>query len=288
MKISSILNTDKPVLSFEVFPPKSSSPAPESIIQAVEEIAALSPPFMSVTCGAGGTTVGFTNTIAAHIQNDLGVPSVAHLTCVGTRREDIRAQLQEIKALGIENIFALRGDLPNGMTPAALDFKHATDLVREIRGAGEFCIGCAAYPEGHPESPSQKEDIRYLAQKVAAGCDFLTTQMFFDNNILYNFLYKVRDAGIRVPVIAGIMPVTNAKQIGRIAQLGGNMIPPRFLRIVDRFGDDPRAMKQAGIAFATEQIIDLLANGVDAIHVYSMNKPDVAAAILTQLSEILK
>ncbi|MBE6691127.1 MAG: methylenetetrahydrofolate reductase [NAD(P)H] [Ruminococcaceae bacterium] len=288
MKIRDILQAEKPVLSFEVFPPKATTPAPESIVRAVEAIAALKPPFMSVTCGAGGTTVGFTNRIAAHIQNDLNVPSVAHLTCVGTKREDIRAQLEELRGLGIENIFALRGDMPAGMSPAALDFKHATDLVREIREAGDFCIGCAAYPEGHPESPSQKEDIRFLAEKVAAGCDFLTTQMFFDNNILYNFLYKVRDAGIRVPVIAGIMPVTNAKQIGRIVQLGGNMVPPRFLRIVDRFGDSPEAMKQAGIAFATEQIIDLLANGVNAVHVYSMNKPDVAATILHNLSEILK
>ena len=288
MKIRDILKTEKPVVSFEVFPPKITTPAPESIIRAVEEIAALRPPFMSVTCGAGGSTIGFTNTIAAHIQNDLKIPSVAHLTCVGTKREDIRTQLTELQSLGIENIFALRGDMPAGMTPAALDFKHATDLVREIREIGDFCIGCAAYPEGHPESPSQKEDIRYLAEKVAAGCDFLTTQMFFDNNILYNFLYKVRDAGIRVPVIAGIMPVTNAKQIGRIVQLGGNMVPPRFLRIVDRFGDNPEAMKQAGIAFATEQIIDLLANGVNAVHVYSMNKPDVAATILRNLSEILK
>ncbi|MBQ8356484.1 MAG: methylenetetrahydrofolate reductase [Clostridia bacterium] len=288
MKIRDILNTEKPVLSFEVFPPKSTSPAPESIVHAVEEIAALKPPFMSVTCGAGGSTAGFTNAIAAHIQSDLGVPSVAHLTCVNTKRENIRTQLKDLSDLGIENIFALRGDLPQGKTPADFDFKHATDLVREIRSVGNFCIGCAAYPEGHPESPNQKEDIHYLSEKVAAGCDFLTTQMFFDNNILYNFLYKVRDAGIRVPVLAGIMPVTNAKQITRIVQLGGNMVPPRFLRIVDRFGDNPDAMKQAGIAFATEQIIDLFANGVSAVHVYSMNKPDVAAAILRNLSEILK
>ena len=288
MKIRHILQQDKPILSFEVFPPKSTSPAPESILHAVEEIAALQPPFMSVTCGAGGTTVGFTNAIAGHIQNDLGVPAVAHLTCVGTKRETIRQQLTEIRELGIENIFALRGDLPNGTAASDFDFRHASDLVREIRAFGDFCIGCAAYPEGHPESPSQKEDIRFLAEKVDAGCDFITTQMFFDNNILYNFLYKVRDAGIRVPVVAGIMPVTNEKQIGRIVQLGGNMVPPRFLRIVDRYGSDPAAMQQAGIAFATEQIVDLFANGVNAVHVYSMNKPAVAKAILQNLSEILK
>ena len=288
MKIRDILQKNTPTLSFEVFPPKASSKTPESILQAVEEIAALKPPFMSVTCGAGGTTVGFTNAIAGHIQNDLGVPAVAHLTCVGTSRDNIRRQLEEIKSLGIENIFALRGDMPTGMTPTDFDFTHASDLVREIRAFGDFCIGCAAYPEGHPESPSQREDIRFLAEKVDAGCDFITTQMFFDNNILYNFLYKIREAGIRVPVVAGIMPVTNEKQIGRIVQLGGNMVPPRFLRIVDRFGHDPAAMQQAGIAFATEQIVDLLANGVNAVHVYSMNKPEVAKAILSNLSEILK
>ena len=287
MKIRDILSHGKPVLSFEVFPPKTDANF-ESVKSATAAIAALHPPFMSVTCGAGGTTVGFTNAIAGHIQNDLGVPAVAHLTCVGTSRDNIRRQLEEIKSLGIENIFALRGDMPTGMTPTDFDFTHASDLVREIRAFGDFCIGCAAYPEGHPESPSQREDIRFLAEKVDAGCDFITTQMFFDNNILYNFLYKIREAGIRVPVVAGIMPVTNEKQIGRIVQLGGNMVPPRFLRIVDRFGHDPAAMQQAGIAFATEQIVDLLANGVNAVHVYSMNKPEVAKAILRNLSEILK
>lgn len=288
MKIRNILQQNKPILSFEVFPPKSTSPAPESILHAVEEIAALHPTFMSVTCGAGGSTIGFTNTIAGHIQNDLDVPAVAHLTCVGSKRETIRRQLEKIRDLGIENIFALRGDLPTGTVAADFDFKHASDLVREIRDFGDFCIGCAAYPEGHPESPTQKEDIRFLAEKVEAGCDFITTQMFFDNNILYNFLYKVRDAGIRVPVVAGIMPVTNKKQVERIVQLSGNMVPPRFLRIVDCFGNDPAAMQQAGIAFATEQIVDLFANGVNAVHVYSMNKPAVAKAILQNLSELLK
>lgn len=288
MKIRNILQQNKPILSFEVFPPKSTSPAPESILHAVEEIAALHPTFMSVTCGAGGSTIGFTNTIAGHIQNDLDVPAVAHLTCVGSKRETIRRQLEKIRDLGIENIFALRGDLPAGTVATDFDFKHASDLVREIRDFGDFCIGCAAYPEGHPESPTQKEDIRFLAEKVEAGCDFITTQMFFDNNILYNFLYKVRDAGIRVPVVAGIMPVTNKKQVERIVQLSGNMVPPRFLRIVDCFGNDPAAMQQAGIAFATEQIVDLFANGVNAVHVYSMNKPAVAKAILQNLSELLK
>jgi methylenetetrahydrofolate reductase (NADPH) len=287
MKIRDILKCGKPVLSFEVFPPKTDANF-ESVKSATAAIAALRPPFMSVTCGAGGTTGSFTAAIASDIQKESGVPTVAHLTCVNTDRETIKRYLAELKTLGIENIFALRGDLPEGVVPTDFDFHHAAELVRAIRAEGDFCIGCAAYPEGHPESPSQKEDIRFLAEKVAAGCDFMTTQMFFDNNVLYNFLYKIREAGIRVPVIAGIMPVTNAAQITRICKLSGTALPPRFKRIVDRYGDNPAAMKQAGIAYATEQIVDLFANGVPAVHVYSMNKPDVAAAIQQNLTEIIK
>ena len=287
MKIRDILKCGKPVLSFEVFPPKTDANF-ESVKSATAAIAALRPPFMSVTCGAGGTTGGFTAAIASDIQKESGVPTVAHLTCVNTDRETIKRYLAELKTLGIENIFALRGDLPEGVVPTDFDFRHAAELVRAIRAEGDFCIGCAAYPEGHPESPSQKEDIRFLAEKVAAGCDFMTTQMFFDNNVLYNFLYKIREASIGVPVIAGIMPVTNAAQITRICKLSGTALPPRFKRIVDRYGDNPAAMKQAGIAYATEQIVDLFANGVPAVHVYSMNKPDVAAAIQQNLSEIIK
>ena len=286
MKIRDILAMGRPVLSFEVFPPKTDATF-ENVRTATHAIAALNPPFMSVTCGAGGSTGGFTAQVAADIQKTSGVPTVAHLTCVGTSRAGIHEALTELRDLGIENIFALRGDLPEGTTPDSFDFHHAAELVREIRAFGDFSIGCAAYPEGHPESPSQREDIRYLAEKAAAGCDFMTTQMFFDNNVLYNFLYKVREADIRIPVIAGIMPVTNAAQITRICKLSGTKLPPRFARIVDRYGDNPAAMKQAGIAYATEQIVDLFANGVPAVHVYSMNKPDVASAIQANISEII-
>jgi methylenetetrahydrofolate reductase (NADPH) len=243
---------------------------------------------MSVTCGAGGSASGgFTAAVAADIQKSSGVTAVAHLTCVGTNRQNVHAALTELRELGVANIFALRGDLPEGETPCGFDFPHASDLVREIKAFGDFCVGCAAYPEGHPESATQQEDIRYLKEKAEAGCDFMTTQMFFDNNILYNFMYKIREAGIRIPVVAGVMPVTNAKQIEHICALSGKPLPPRFLRLVDRYGDNPAAMKQAGIAFATAQIIDLFANGIPAVHVYSMNKPDVAAAIQRNVSDII-
>jgi len=287
MNIKQILQNSEAALSFEVFPPKNEATF-ASVRDAARAVCALRPAFISVTCGAGGSTDGYTGALAAELQKDFGVPAVAHLTCVNATKADIRRSLADLSARGIGNVFALRGDLPAGVDATAFDFPHAVDLVREIRAAApEMTIGCAAYPEGHPESPSQKEDIRRLSEKVAAGCDFMTTQMFFDNNILYNFLYKIRDAGVTVPVVAGVMPVTNAVQITRICKLSGTELPPRFKRIVDRYGHDPAAMKQAGVAYATEQIIDLYANGVRAVHLYSMNKPDVAAAIQSSLSAIL-
>ena len=188
----------------------------------------------------------------------------------------------------IENILALRGDIPAGVdASAARDYRYASELVREIKKQGDFCIGAACYPEGHVECDHKEDDITYLKEKVDSGVDFLTTQMFFDNNVLYNFLYRIRERGITVPVIAGIMPVTNGKQMARICQLSGTYLPARFKAIVDKFGDKPEAMKQAGIAYATDQIIDLVANGVKGIHIYTMNKPDVAESIRNNLSYII-
>jgi methylenetetrahydrofolate reductase (NADPH) len=291
MKISELLQSGKPLLSFEVFPPKTDATY-DSIRSATEEIASLRPHFMSVTCGAGGNSPqnsGYTVDIAANLQNRFKVPSVAHVTCVASTRESILNRLYELNKAGIENIFALRGDIPKDAgDPSLWGYRHASDLVREIKAYGGFSIGGACYPEGHPESRNQADDIRYVKEKVDAGCDFLTTQMFFDNNILYNYLYKIREAGVTVPVIAGIMPVTNATQIARICMLSGCQIPQKFKAIVDHYGDDPDAMKQAGIAYATEQIIDLYANGIRAVHVYSMNKPDVAQRIRENLSAIVK
>ncbi len=285
MKISEIIKRGTPSLSFEVFPPKNSE-SYESIKSSALEIAKLNPDFMSVTYGAGGTTGSYTIDIAESIVKT-GVTPIAHLTCVCSDRNKIRETLTEIKSKGVENILALRGDMPDGMTERSLDFTHASDLVKEIKDFGGFCIGGACYPEGHTECDSFTKDIQNLKIKVDAGCEFLTTQMFFDNHILFNFLYKIREAGITVPVIPGIMPVTNAAQIKRICSLSGTVLPRKFVRMVDRFGDDPVAMKQAGIAYATEQIIDIYSNGINAVHVYSMNKPDVAEKIQSNLKGII-
>ena len=288
MKIIDRIRQDKPTLSFEVFPPKNSD-AYESISAAVDKIAALSPSFMSVTYGAGGGTSSYTVSIAAGVQQRHHLPVLAHLTCVNSSRDGVRKQLDLMREAGIENVLALRGDISSETAEKEVwDYRYASELVAEIREYGGFCIGGACYPEGHTESPCQKDDIARLKEKVDAGCEFLTTQMFFDNNVLYNFLYKIREAGITVPVVAGIMPVTNASQIGRIISLSGTALPQRFRYIVDRFGSNPATMRQAGIAYATEQIIDLLANGIPAVHVYSMNNPAVAQSILGNLSEILK
>ncbi len=290
MKLTELFKDDKLSLSFEVFPPKTDTVF-ESVKHATEEIAKLRPSFMSVTYGAGGGTSKYTLEIAKNIKANYGVPTLAHLTCVSSTRETVRERIEDMKAAGIENVMALRGDIPAGLENADRshwDYKHAIELVRDLRESGaDFCIGGACYPEIHPESATQKEDIRYLKEKVDAGCEFLTTQMFFDNNLLYNFLYKIREAGITVPIIPGIMPITNGNQVERAIKLSGSFMPQRFKSLVDKFGTTPAAMKQAGIAYATDQIIDLFANGIKNVHVYSMNKPDVAEAILSNLSDIL-
>lgn len=291
MKISELLNNDKLSLSFEVFPPKTDT-AFESVKRATEEIAKLSPSFVSVTYGAGGGTSKYTLDIAKNINEQYGVPTLAHLTCVSSSKEIVRNKINEIKDAGIQNIMALRGDLTPELENSDRSrwaYHHAVELVRDIKEIDDdFCIGGACYPEIHPESENQKEDIKHLKEKVDAGCSFLTTQMFFDNNLLYNFLYKIREAGITVPVIPGIMPITNANQVERAIKLSGSFMPQRFKSLVDKFGHSPEAMKQAGIAYATDQIIDLFANGITNVHVYSMNKPDVAGKIQNNLSEIIK
>ncbi len=289
MKIRDILNSGKVTLSFEVFPPKTSD-AFEAVDEAVHRIAALRPDFMSVTYGAGGGTSEHTVRIAADIREKYDVTSMAHLTCVSSTREHVHRMLDRMKEKGIENVLALRGDIPKDSDfPLPGQYHYASELIREIREyAPELCIGAACYPEGHTESSNKSVDIRYLKEKTEAGVDFITTQMFFDNTILYNYLYRIREAGIQVPVCAGIMPVTNGAQMKRICQLSGTCLPARFMAILDRFGEHPAAMKQAGIAYASEQIIDLIANGVDHIHVYSMNKPEIAAQIQSNLSEIVR
>ena len=288
MKIIDLLMQDQLSLSFEVFPPKTETSF-ESVRIATEEIAKLRPSFMSVTYGAGGGTSKYTLDIAKNIKELYDVPTLAHLTCVSSSKEMVCQKIAEIKDAGIENVMALRGDIPEALLEADRshwDYQYAIDLIRELKAANAgFCIGGACYPEVHPESATQKDDIKRLKEKVKAGCDFLT--MFFDNNLFYNFLYKIREAGITVPVIPGIMPITNVNQIERAMKLSGSFMPQRFKSLADKFGSDPAAMKQAGIAYATDQIIDLYANNITNVHVYSMNKPDVAEKIQSNLSDII-
>ena len=290
MRLIDILNRKELSLSFEVFPPKTQDSF-DIVEESIEKIAVLKPSFLSVTYGAGGGTSKYTMDIAKNIKEKYGVETLAHLTCVSSSRESIQEKIKDIINPGIENVMALRGDIPEDKMNedrSNWDYRYAVELIRDIKASGaNFCIGAACYPEGHPESTNSKDDIIHLKEKVDAGVDFLTTQMFFDNDLLYAFLYKIREAGINVPIIAGIMPITNAKQVDRAIKLSGSFMPKRFRSLVDRFGDDPDAMKQAGIAYATDQIIDLYANGVTNVHVYTMNKPDVAAKIQKNLSDII-
>lgn len=288
MKIIDRLLEDKIHISFEVFPPKTDA-GYEKVRSATEQIAGLHPSYISVTYGAGGGTSKNTAKIASYIRDELGVESLAHLTCASSTKAEVQTVIENLKALGIENILALRGDIPEEMVfPSEDRYHYAYELVEAIRRSGDFCIGAACYPEGHVENEHKEDDIKFLKQKVDSGVDFLTTQMFFDNDIHYNFLYRIREAGITVPVLPGIMPITSAAQMKRSQELSGTVFPRRFLAMLDRFGDHPKAMEQAGIAYATDQIIDLLANGVKNIHIYSMNKPHIAAKIMENLSEVIQ
>ena len=287
MKLRDIIGKDKVTVSFEVFPPKTQTNY-EAMFDAAMGVAALKPDFMSVTYGAGGSTRENTVKFADAIQSKYDVTTIAHLTCVGATKADIRKTVEEMKVAGIENILALRGDRPAEFEGDPFtDFHYASELIAELKTMGDFCIGGACYPEGHTEATNKKEDILNLKKKVNAGCEFLTTQMFFDNNILYNFLYRIREQGITVPVIAGIMPITRATQVKTAVELSGTNVPERFRNLVDHFGTNPAAMEQAGIAYATDQIIDLIANGINNIHVYSMNKPHIAEGIKKNISEMI-
>ncbi len=287
MRVIDKIRSEKISLSFEVFPPKTADKF-ESIKTATEQVGALSPDFMSVTYGAGGGTSKNTASIAADLQDKYHVPVLAHLTWVSSDKDHVKAMINTYKEKGIENIMALRGDIPKeGRTH--FDYNHATELIYDIKSIDpDICIGGACYPEGHVECARQSEDIQHLKEKVEAGCDFLTTQMFFDNSTLYQFLYRIKDKGIDVPVIPGIMPITNEKQVARSVALSGSTIPQKMKIMVDRFQDNPEKLKEAGIIYACDQIIDLISNGVSHIHVYSMNKPDIAAGIMRNLGAIIK
>ena len=285
-KIIEILNDGRIHLSCELFPPKQGAELQNSL-EIVNRIAAVKPSYMSVTYGAGGSTVGYSAALAKEVQ-DNGLPALAHLTCVKADEEKITEVLQQLQGHGVNNILALRGDIPADMQGDHQgSFAHASDLMRFVKEQGDFCVGGAAYPEGHPESGSLEQDIENTKHKVEAGVDFLLTQMFFDNTILYNYMFRLLRAGINVPVVPGIMPVTNAKQIIRICQLSGTKLPPQFRAMVEKFADKPEALKQAGIAYATGQIIDLISNGFDNVHIYTMNKPEIFKGIMDNLSEIV-
>lgn len=286
MKISEILNNNKVTVSFEVFPPKEWAKLADTK-KVISEMVKDKPAFMSVTYGASGTTSGYTTEIANAIQQG-GVTPLSHLTCLTSTKEKINSVLDELEENGVENVLALRGDIPKDFIMSKSQYyHHAYELVNEIKARNHFCIGGACYPEVHPESKNRVEDIAHLKEKVDCGLDFITTQMFFDNEKFYNFREMCAIKEINIPIIAGIMPITNAKQIKRSAELSNASIPKKFEKIMERFGENPDVMKQAGIIYATEQIIDLMANGVNNIHIYTMNKPDVAHQIMKGLSAII-
>lgn len=286
-KITDILNNGKVSISCELFPPKQGTELKNSLA-IVREIAKVHPSYMSVTYGAGGSTVGYSAAIAKEVQ-DNGITALAHVTCIQADEEKINGVLAKLKDYNIRNVLALRGDVPKGSEgePSG-SFAHASDLTRFIKKAGDFCVGGAVYPEGHPESGSLAQDIENTKFKVDAGVDFLVTQMFFDNTVLYSYMFRLLSAGIFVPVVPGIMPVTNAKQINRICQLSGTKLPSHFRAMVEKFADKPLALRQAGIAYAVGQIIDLVSNGFDNVHIYTMNRPEVIGGIMEELSEIVK
>lgn len=287
MKISDILKNNKVTVSFEVFPPKQWDKI-ENTKSVVREMSKSNPAFMSVTYGAAGTTSGFTTEIAAEIKSS-GVTPLSHLTCLTSTKDKIHEVVNELQQNGIKNILALRGDIPKDFEmPDERYFSYAYQLINEIKSINpDICVGAACYPEIHPESKNRIEDIAHLKEKVDCGAEFLTSQMFFDNEKFLNFVEMCRIKGIEVPIIAGIMPITNANQIKRSIELSNSSVPEKFFKIMERFGDNPDKMKQAGIVYATEQIIDLMANGINNIHIYTMNKPEVAESIMKGLSNII-
>lgn len=271
----------KTVLSFEVFPPKSDTPI-ESIHKTIDGLAPLNPDFISVTYGAGGSANNATIGICETIKNKYGIEPVAHLACINLTKEKVLSELEEMKKAGIENILALRGD-KSPTIPAKDDFRYASELVRLVKSQGDFNVLGACYPETHPEAANTVEDIRHLKEKVDAGCSQLVSQLFFDNEDFYDFREKAQIAGINVPIEAGIMPVTNRKQIERMVTLCHAKLPKKFRAIMDKYEDNPTAMRDAGIAYAVSQIVDLIANDVDGIHLYTMNNPYIAERICSSV-----
>jgi methylenetetrahydrofolate reductase (NADPH) len=290
MKIIDLFKNKKTVVSLEVFPPKMDSPI-ESVYKTIDELKDLKPDFISVTYGALGNSKGRTVEIAAKIKRDYGIESLAHLTCIAATKDEMKETFVELKENGIENVLALRGDLPadpDFKFPDPLHFKYARDLIKEIKEKTDFSIAAACYPEGHVNCTSKVEDIKFLKEKVDMGAEYLITQLFYDNELFYDFMDKTAIANINVPISCGILPVLNKNQVMRITQLSGCKLPPKFLRILDRYENNPEALKEAGEAYAIEQIIDLMAYGVAGIHLYTMNKPDTARRIIKNIENIRK
>lgn len=287
MRISSLFGKNRIVFSFEVFPPKKNGPI-DTIYKTLEDLNDLKPDFISVTYGAGGNAADTsTCDIASTILKKYGILPLAHLTCVNYTSREIDQILDILKDRGIKNILALRGDI-NPDIPPKKEFSHASDLIEYIRKRGEFYISAACYPEGHVDSENLDEDIMYLKRKVDAGAEHLISQLFFDNSYFYHFLEKARKAGINVPIQAGIMPVINKAQIERMVTLCGASLPPKFTKMMQRFENSPEAIRDAGIAYAVDQIVDLVAHGVDGIHLYTMNNSYVARRISESIKEIIK
>lgn len=288
MKIRELFKKKKTVISLEIFPPKLDSPV-ETVFKTLDELSDIKPDFISVTYGAGGKAKDRTVEIASKIKNEYKIESLAHLTCISATKAQIKDTFAEMREHNIENILAMRGDIPEDPDfdfPNPLQYEHAADLIREVRAEKDFCIGAACYPEGHVDCESKVKDIKYLKEKADMGADFLISQLFFDNELFYRFMDEIDLAGIDLPVSAGIMPVLNKNQIIRITKLAGCKLPPKFKRILDRYEDNPAALKEAGEAYAIEQIIDLMAWGVRGVHLYTMNKPDTAKRIIGNIENI--
>lgn len=288
MKIRELFDKKKTVISLEIFPPKLDSPV-ETVYKTLDDLSDINPDFISVTYGAGGKAKDRTVEIASKIKNEYKIESLAHLTCISATKAQIKDTFAEMRNNTIENILAMRGDIPEDPDfdfPNPLQYEHAADLIREVRAEKDFCIGAACYPEGHVDCESKVKDIKYLKEKADMGADFLISQLFFDNELFYRFMEEIDLAGIDLPVSAGIMPVLNKNQIIRITKLAGCNMPSKFRRILDRYEDNPAALKEAGEAYAIEQIIDLMAWGVRGVHLYTMNKADTAKRIIGNIENI--
>lgn len=285
MKITNLFTKKKPTISFEVFPPNEIYSLDE-VFGVIDELALLKPDFISVTYGAGGASRGRTVEIASKIKNKNHIEALAHLTCIGAEKDEIDSILTELKNNNIENILALRGDLPKDGTHLKKgDFLHASDLVKYLKNNDSFSVGGAFYPEGHQDT-NDLLDLFNLKIKVDSGTDFIISQIFFDNEQFYEFRNKLKKLNINIPIVAGIMPVTNAKQIRKITSLCGCTIPEKLRKILDRYENNPKALKEAGIAYATEQIIDLMTSDIDGIHIYTMNKTETAKKIMNSIQNI--